>query len=100
MTPKRFSLLVVIAMLLLGCQSRIPSAVPDELLGVWKTLNPQYSDRSFEITKMSVTFGTGNGQIDSYPIVAVEQVREKEALLYRIVYLNEARQEYRFSFYF
>ena len=100
MTPKRLSLISTIMMLLLGCQSRRPTAVPDELVGVWKTPNPQYSDRSFEITKTSIIFGTGDGHLDSYPIAAVEQTREGEALLYTILYLNEARQEYRFIFYF
>jgi hypothetical protein len=87
-------------MLLLGCQSRNATAVPDELVGVWKTRNEQYSDRTFEITKTSIVFGTGGGQLDSYPIAAAEQAREGDALLYTIVYLNEVRQEYRFIFYF
>ena len=100
MTPRRLSVLVTVLMLLLGCQSRKPSAVPDELVGVWKTLNAQYADRSFEITQTSIIFSTGDGQIDFYPIAAAEQVREGEALLYTILYLNEARQEYRFTFYF
>lgn len=97
---KRLSVLVSILMLLLGCQSRKPTAVPGELVGVWKTLDPQYSDRSFEITKTRIIFNTGGGQIDSYPIAAAEQAREGEALLYTILYLNEARQEYRFIVYF
>ena len=100
MTPKRLSVLVTVLMLLLGCQSRKPTAVPDELVGVWKTLNAQYADRSFEITQTSIIFSTGDGQIDFYPIAAAEQAREGEALLYTILYLNEARQEYRFTFYF
>jgi len=100
MTPKRLSVLVTILMLLLGCQSRKATAVPDELVGVWKTLNEQYSDRTFEITRTSIVFGTGGGQRDSYPIAAAEQAREGDALLYTIVYLSDARQEYRFLFYF
>lgn len=100
MTPKRLSVLVTILMLLLGCQSRKATAVPDELVGVWKTLNEQYADRSFEITKTSIIFSTGDGQIDFHSIAATEQAREGEALLYTIVYLDEARQEYRFIFYF
>jgi len=100
MTPRRLSVLVTVLMLLLGCQSRKATIVPDELVGVWKTLNAQYADRSFEITNTSIIFSTGAGQIDFYPIAAAEQVREGEALLYTILYLNEARQEYRFTFYF
>ena len=100
MTPRRLSVLVTVLMLLLGCQSRKATIVPDELVGVWKTLNAQYADRSFEITQTSIIFSTGDGQIDFYPIAAAEQVREGEALLYTILYLNEARQEYRFTFYF
>ena len=99
MTPKRLSILVTVLMLLLGCQSRKPSAVPDELVGVWKTLSPQYSDRSFEITKTSITFGTGDGQIDSYSIVAVEQAREDDAMLHAILYRDEAGKVYRFIVY-
>jgi hypothetical protein len=87
-------------MLLLGCQSRKATIVPDELVGVWKTLNAHYADRSFEITNTSIIFSTGDGQIDFYPIAAAEQAREGEALLYTILYLNEARHEYRFTFYF
>jgi len=100
MTPKRLSVLVTILMLLLGCQSRKATAVPDELVGVWKTLNEQYADRSFEITKTGIIFSIGDGQVDFHSIAAAAQAREGEALLYTIVYLNEARQEYRFTFYF
>ncbi len=100
MTPRRLSVLVTILMLLLGCQSRKSTTVPDELVGVWKTLNTQYADRFLWITNTSIIFGTGDGQIAFYPIVAVEQAREGEALLYTILYLNEARQQYRFLFYF
>lgn len=99
MTAKRISVLITLVAMLAGCQARKDPVLPTGLLGVWKTVSPQYADRFFEIANTRISFGTGDGNIESYPIVAVEEVREGHAMLYTISYRNHDGQAYRFSFY-
>lgn len=83
-----------------GCQPRTPSAVPTEFIGVWETANVQYADRFFKIAPTSITFGIGDGNVETYPIVAVEEVRERNAVFHTISYRNQDGQESRLSFYY
>lgn len=74
--------------------------MPGEFLGVWKTVDPRYLDRFFEITPTSIVFGVGEGGVEAYPIVAVEEVRERDAVLHAISYRNQDGQDSRLSFYY
>ena len=100
MTAKRISVLIAIVAMFAACQPRKAPVLPTGLLGVWKTVDPQYADRFFEIASTRISFGTGDGNVESYPIVAVEEVGEGQAMLYTISYRNRDGHAYRFSFYY
>ena len=74
----------------------------DDVIGVWKTLEPTYADRSFEITKEKITFGIGNGKFESYSIkkIRVEQSLQDKSRLYTIYYEDDEGGEVTFSFYY
>ena len=99
MTAKRISALIAMVAMVVACQVRKDPALPTVLVGVWKTVSPQYADRFFEIAHRSIFFGTGDGNAEAYPIVAVDEVREANGVLYTISYRNHDGQEYRLSFY-
>ena len=94
--------LVVLSALLSACQSKGKAAVPDDLIGVWETTDPDYADRPFEITADEVIFVTGEESFDTYPItkIKIEKDLKEQKNLYVICYKNSARQEYKFSFYY
>ncbi len=87
--------------LFFGLQCSGKKAIPEELIGVWKTQATEYADRPFEIKKDYVIFGTGEGKSDIYPIinVVIGKAPEAEGTLFTILYKNVTGQEYKFSFY-
>ena len=63
--------------------------VPDELIGEWHTSNAIYSDRSFEIDPVSISFGTGGGTVTTGFIRKVSAVQEGARTLYTISYQTD-----------
>jgi len=56
----------LLALLLLGVTlSPKPTEVPPELQGVWKTTEAGHSDRTFEVSSITVSFGTGQGTVST-----------------------------------
>ena len=82
------------------CQERF--TVPEELLGVWVTKDPNYSDRPFEIKKNTVVFEQGLGYLDFdvYPIAGVKKTESEGQTLYIIYYTIASGKKFEFSFYF
>lgn len=50
------------------------SQVPSELVGEWRTVDPNYADRAFTLTQSTINFGTGEGQVAIGFIRAVKSV--------------------------
>ena len=63
--------------------------VPDELIGEWHTSNAIYSDRSFEIDPVSISFGTGGGTVTTGFIRKVNAVQQGARTLYTISYQTD-----------
>jgi hypothetical protein len=63
--------------------------VPDELIGEWHTSNAIYSDRSFEIDPVSISFGTGGGTVTTGFIRKVSVVQQGARTLYTISYQTD-----------
>ena len=63
--------------------------VPDELIGEWHTSNAIYSDRSFEINPVSISFGTGGGTFTTGFIRKVSAVQQGARTLYTISYQTD-----------
>ena len=72
----------------LGCQSRETAVVPDELVGVWKTAQAKYEDRSFQFTRDTLIFGIGQDHVDVHPIRKIEKTQEGQVFLYAVTYLD------------
>lgn len=98
MRATRIFLLFTLLATIVGCQAGNEYAVPDELVGVWKTPEPKYADRFFEIKKRVIIFGTGKGKTDIHPIMNVEKARQEKNTSFTISFMNRDGQYYRFSF--
>jgi len=74
----------------------------DDIIGVWKTSEPTYADRSFEITKERITFGIGEGKFDIHYIkkIRVKQFPQDKSSLYTIYYEGNDGEEYTFAFFY
>jgi len=101
MKVKRVFIIIMYLIVLFTCQCGRKAAVPEDLIGVWRTAAPTYADRFFEIKAEEVIFGTGEGKFDTYPItkIKIERDPKEQGTLYIICYKNIEGQEYKFSFY-
>jgi hypothetical protein len=77
-----------------------PSPLPDELVGVWKTSDPKYSDRYLDLSKASIIFGTGKETIDANFISNVEKLPGDGAILYTVHFHHLEGPEDKVSFYY
>jgi hypothetical protein len=79
---------------------RAPSKlVPYVLVGDWRTTDPNYGDRTFEIDPVCVTFTTGDGTVSVGFIKAVKEVSEGSRILYTISYTLDGEPN-QVSFYY
>jgi len=62
--------------------------LPEDLVGHWETSAPKYQDRFFELSRVSVVFGTGRDSIDVNFIEAVERRTQGDKTTYTIHYKN------------
>ncbi|HSB73214.1 MAG TPA: hypothetical protein VLT62_28140 [Candidatus Methylomirabilis sp.] len=84
---------VVIAIALLASLSSCkaaqePVVLPPELIGVWKTDDPRYVDRSFELKADTITLSMGGGGNDPYPIQKLEKRQDPPGTSYLLTYRN------------
>ena len=100
MKSRRTIMLFTIHLVFFGCQLERTREIPDNLLGIWKTSSPEYTDRFFEIDKNQITFGTGEKNAAMHPILNIEKVHKGAQTLYDIYYANQEGQEYKLSFYY
>jgi hypothetical protein len=67
--------------------------VPEEIQGVWRTNDPAHADRFFEISLVSVSFGTGNGTVSTGFIQKIETAPQASGTLYTITYKDEEGEQ-------
>jgi hypothetical protein len=60
--------------------------LPHKLHGVWETDEIKYEDRHFLLDKNAIGFGTGDGAIDWYEIIQVDQTTRRDKTFYTIKY--------------
>ncbi len=99
MKSVRFFVVLALLTLVLGCGTKRYSALPDELVGVWKTSAPKYADRYIELQRHAVVFGTREGTVSRHVIDSVEEAGEAHQILYSISYTEDGNR-YRWSFYY
>jgi hypothetical protein len=93
---------LIVFIIILGCESKKIAAVPENFIGVWGTSDPTYADRTFEITRNEIIFQTGEKTFNTYSIksIEMEKVPGVESSLYTINYKNKEGLKYKFSFYY
>lgn len=71
--------------------------LPQKLHGVWETDESRYEDRHFLMEKNAIGFGTGDGKIDWYEIIQVDQTNRRNETLYIIEYKSDEGTVFRKS---
>lgn len=90
------SVLVVISVFYV---TRRSSNVPPELIGVWKTTSPEYTDRFLEIQEVTISFGTGDAKELTGFIKDIQAIPENDRIMYTITYSSNGQdQKVSFSF--
>lgn len=72
----------------LGCSPRSEKRLPPEVVGVWKTADPKYADRAFELGGTSLVIDIGEGQTETYRIRGVTRSQEHVGTLYTVTYAD------------
>jgi hypothetical protein len=96
------TVLIFLPVSFFGFQCGKSLTVPDDLIGVWGTSDPKYTDRTFEITRNAVIFQIDGGNFNTYPIkkIEVESASQQGGDLYIIHYKILEGKLYKFSFYY
>ena len=102
MKARTFLILMLTCAVLFGVQCQERFTVPQELIGVWQTKDPNYFDRPFEIKRNTVIFEQGLGYLDFdvYPIAGVKKTESEGKTLYIIYYTISSGKKFEFSFYY
>jgi hypothetical protein len=100
MNSRQALLIFTLLAAIVGCQPATEKTIPDDLLGVWKTSEPKYADRFFELKKDAIIFATRENNTDTYSVASIEQTHDEGGVLYNIHYLNLEGQQYTFSIYY
>jgi hypothetical protein len=103
MRPKTTQILfITLVMLFFALQCSKIKTAPDDLIGVWKTSDPKYEDRFFEVDRSTITFGKGGGDSDTHSITSIEIEKGDEARgnLYTIAYKDKEGQKFTFLIYY
>ena len=74
--------------------------IPVNLHGVWENADPNYHNRYFLLDKNAVGFGTGDGKVDWYAVVSVDETKEGNNILYTIEYQKGKGALLKKSFYY
>jgi hypothetical protein len=74
--------------------------IPEKLFGRWTTADPKYADRFFDLSKNSVVFGVGNGNIAVYTTDDIYGIIEDDRIIYTVIFVDDEGVEYSQSLYF
>ena len=85
---------------LLGCTRSKQEFRPD-LIGVWKTEDPKYEDRFFQLEPQTLILGIGEGRVNTYRIQSVRWSLDRVGTLYTVSYWDYQEQTAEtFAFYY
>jgi hypothetical protein len=74
--------------------------LPEELAGIWTTSAPKYGGRFFELSRVTIIFGTGGDRIAVYFVKKTEESVSDKRILYTVHGRNREGLEDEFSFYY
>ncbi len=89
-----FIVTFIVILLFSACQYEQRTTAPDELVGVWKTMEPKYAGSFFEFTENKIIIGTVEGEKISSVIKTVgkKAIGSEENILYTIHYGNSEEE--------
>ncbi len=98
----RFNIFIVtfiVILLFSACQYEQKTTAPDELVGVWKTMEPKYAGSSLEFTENTIIIGTVEGEKISRVIKTVgkKAIGSEGIILYTIHYGNSEEENIKLS---
>ena len=93
------SLVVLLAAVWLWQNAQRNYHLPQELAGEWRSSDPRYADRSFELSQGYLSLGMGEGKATTGLIQEVKVSQESGKTLYAITY-REDQQVNRMFFYY
>ena len=93
-------IIVTVFTALAAIYSQKTTPIPDDLIGTWSTLSPQYAKRFFQIQKHVLVFGTGETMSDYGAISKVKKAVQDENVLFTIYYESDQGGEQQFSFFY
>jgi hypothetical protein len=93
---------IIIFLMLFGCQSKAPSTLPNELLGVWKTAEPKYTDCAFILKEGFIIYLSGDllENIDVNFISSVEEIPKNNTILYVLQCKKSTNQDFKVSLHY
>jgi len=85
-----FIVTLIVILLSSACQYEQKTTAPDELIGVWKTMEPKYAGSFLEFTEKNIIIGTIEGDKNSSAIktVGIKAIGSEGNILYTIHYGN------------
>jgi hypothetical protein len=93
----QLGLVICVAISLVGCRSN--TAVPQHLIGVWKTSEPRFANCQIEFIEGLVILGLMNGEEQYNSIQKVESVEESgRSVLYSFHYRDAEGRESKLTF--
>lgn len=94
MRSKIFLVTFVIILIFSACQYEQKTTAPDELVGVWKTMEPKYAGSFFEFTEDKIIIGTVEGDKISSVIKTIgrKDIGSEGIILYTIHYGNSEEE--------
>ena len=94
MRLKIFIVTFIVTLIFFSCQYEQKTTAPDELIGVWKTMEPEYAGSFFEFTEKKIIIGTVEGEKTSSVIKTIgrKAIGSEENILYTIHYGNNEEE--------
>lgn len=81
-----------------GTHMQNPPGIPEQLLGTWRSTEPSYEGRTFELGLANITFGVGEGKAETGFIEKVETDWQDHHFMYTVHYVQDG-VESQCSFY-
>ena len=86
---------------LLGCTPRPRQEFRPDLIGVWKTEDPKYEDRFFQLERQTLILGIGEGRVNTYRIQSIRWSLDPVGTLYTVSYREHHEgMDSTFAFYY
>jgi hypothetical protein len=77
MKKQIFATIFVMLIILCLWQCNTQKTVPHKLAGIWKTKNPHYEGSFLEFHEDAISFGTVEGDVQTYTIIKIKSSKEE-----------------------